>query len=59
MGVLKYNKLFNNHYWMGVQDAPSLDADVFGEDTCHIPEAINFELCMHDWWPSFIAEDEV
>ena len=59
MGVLKYNKLFEDYCWMAVQDFPSLDIDVFGEDTSTIPEALAYELCMDDWWPSFTAEDGV
>ena len=43
MGVLKYNKLYDDFCWMGVQDFPSLDIDVFGEDTSTIPEALCFE----------------
>jgi len=57
MNVFKYNKLFSEYCWMGAQDFPSLDVEVFGEDASHIPEALDFELCMEDWWPSFIAED--
>ena len=57
MGVLKHNKLFDDYCWMGVLDCPSLDHDVFGDDTSHIPEALSFELCMSDWWPAFTAED--
>lgn len=57
MGVLQYNKLYNDHYWMGVQDFPSLETDVFGEDSIYIPEALFFELCMDDWWPEFTADD--
>ena len=59
MGVLKYNKLFEDFCWMGVQDFPSLEIDVFGEDTSTIPEALGFELCMDDWWPAFTSEDGV
>jgi hypothetical protein len=44
---------------MGVLEAPYLDIDVFGDDTCYIPEALDFEICMNDWWPSFMAEDEL
>ena len=59
MGVLKYNKLFYDYCWMGVQEFPSLETDVFGEDTIYIPEPLSFELCMDDWWPSFIEDDGV
>ena len=57
IGILQYNKLFDNYCWMGVLDAPYLDVDVFGDDTCYIPESLDFEICMDDWWPSFTAED--
>jgi len=59
MGVWQHNKLFNDYCWMGVQDFPSLSLDVFGEDTTSIPEALDFELCIGDWWPSFIADDGI
>jgi hypothetical protein len=58
-GVFMRNRLFNNYCWMGVQDAPYLDIDVFGDDTCYISEALDFEICMNDWWPLFTAEDEL
>ena len=57
IGILQYNKLFDDYCWMGAQNAPSLDIDVFGDDTCYIPESLDFEICMDDWWPSFTAED--
>jgi hypothetical protein len=44
---------------MGVLDTPLLDIDVLGDDTCYIPEALDFEICMSDWWPSFTAGDEL
>jgi hypothetical protein len=58
-GILKRNKLFDNYCWMGALAIPSLNIEVFGDDTCYIPEALDFEICMNDWWPSFIAEDEL
>jgi hypothetical protein len=42
---------------MGVLDAPLLDVDVLGDDTIYIPESLDFEICMNDWWPSFTEED--
>ena len=56
-GILQYNRLFDDYCWMGVQNAPHLDVDVFGDDTCYIPESLDFEICMSDWWPSFTEED--
>jgi len=58
-GILKRNRLFDNYCWMGAQSIASLSVEVFGDDTCFIPEALDFEICMNDWWPSFIAEDEL
>ena len=59
IGVLQYNKLFYDFCWMGAQDAPYFDIDVLSDDTCYISEALDFEICLDDWWPSFTAEDEL
>lgn len=59
IGVLKRNKLFDTFDWIGAQEMPALDADVHGEDTCDIPEALDFELCLDDWWPWFTADDQI
>ena len=59
MGIFQYNRLYNDYCWMGVQDFPSLNVDVFGEDTIYITETLSFELCMDDWWPSFTADDGI
>lgn len=58
-GVLQRNKLFDNLYWTGAADMSDLGVEVFGDDTCYIPNEIEFESTLGDWWPWFTADEDI